>query len=475
MSSAPRLREWLALLPVLAGLYWLLGARGDGWLIFALLPGTLLIASGISALLWPGEGKVTQYMALGAVLGLLLMLPAMLFGHFGAALLAAAGSLASFVIAGRLALQSAPVSDGVPEPGSDFKTCAKAALDEALTGYFVAVAKIPEGAAAERMCEDAGRLEQVLRARGWLERPESFHQTPAAPDDAYLTAASGVGQHYERLRFSSGFVADPQLPGAAEWSAHGPNRDCAANVFRHAEPGRPWLLCIHGYRMGMPFLDLRLFPPQLYHDRYGLNLVMPILPLHGPRRIGRQSGDHFLDGDLLELLHAESQALWDLRRTIAWIRSQEADARIGVLGYSLGGYNAALLAAYEPSLEFAIAGIPVADFAATLWRHIPLPQREYFTSQGLDQARYRELLSVVSPIAVAAKLAPERLHIFAGSADRIVPPEQPLRLAAHWQRPIHWFPGAHLTFRGERAVVGCIDDAMTGAGWRLGAGAERSA
>ena len=66
----------------------------------------------------------------------------------------------------------------------------------------------------------------------------------------------------------------------------------------------------------MSFVRTSLFAPHILHDRYGLNLVLPVLPLHGPRRIGRQSGDHFLDGDLLDLLHAETQALWDLRRTI---------------------------------------------------------------------------------------------------------------------------------------------------------------
>ena len=467
MSAGPKYRDTSTLLAIVAGFFWLSAGSGTGWYLWATLPGLLLVASGVSVLLWPGDDKQTQYMAFGGAIGLLLFLPAAIGYQFGTALVAAALSLASFLLAGRLALQHAPEAPGAPVPGTDLKTYAKAALDEALVGYFVMLAKVPHGAAAERMCESAIRLEGVLQARGWLDNPAAFHQTPSAPDDARLSPARGVGRDYERLRFSSGFVPDAQLPGATEWLGHLPNRECSAHVFRHAEKGRPWLLCVHGYRMGTPFLDLRLFAPHILHERYGLNLVMPTLPLHGPRRIGRQSGDHFLDGDLLDLLHAESQALWDLRRTIAWIRAQEPDARIGVLGYSLGGYNTALLAAHQSGLDFAVAGIPVCDFASTLWRHVPLPQREYFMHQGLDEARYRRLLQVVSPTALPPKLPADRLHVFAGSADRVVPPAQPLRLASHWNRPIAWFPGAHLTFRGERPVVRCIEDAMTGAGWLL--------
>lgn len=475
MSGGPRHREWSALLPVFTGLIWLLSGPAGTLPFWGLLPGLLLVATGVSTLFWPGEDKITQYLSLGGLLGVLFSLPEMLFVSATTGLVAGLLSALSLLLGGRLALAAAAQAPGAPVPGSDWRTYAKAALDEALTGYFVAVAKVPEGAAADRMCADAGKLEQVLSARGWLSAPAGFHAVPTAPDDARLSAQRGVGLDYEQLRFSSGFLPDPQLPGAAEWSAHLRNRECQANVFRQTEAGRPWLLCIHGYRMGTPFLDLRLFPPKILFERYGLNLVMPTLPLHGPRRAGWQSGDLFLDGDLLDLLHAETQALWDLRRHVAWIRAQDPTARIGVLGYSLGGYNTALLAAHEPGLDFVVAGIPVCDFASTLWRHIPKPQRDYFERQGLDEARYRRLLEVVSPTALPPKLPQERLHIFAGAADRIVPPDQPLRLARHWDRPIHWFEGAHLTFRGERAVVRCIQDAMTGAGWVLRAAEKSSA
>ena len=167
-------------------------------------------------------------------------------------------------------------------------------------------------------------------------------------------------------------------------------------------------------------------------------------------------------------LHAEAQALWDLRRHIAWIRGQDPSARIGVLGYSLGGYNASLLAAHEPNLDFVVAGIPVADFVPLLWGHLPLPHRRYFAARGLDDARLHTLLHVVSPLACKPQLPPERLHLFAGSADRVVPPDQPLRLSRHWDRPVEWYPGGHLTFRGEPGVKRCIDNAVMSAGWSAG-------
>ncbi len=464
-TRAPRHYDLPSLVPVVAGLWWLLAAHGWGWLPWGLLPGVLLLASGVSMLLWHEVGKQTQYMALGALLGALFWLPAAWTGSAGGALIALLLSVASFLVAGRTALRYAPRAEGAPPPPMEARVFAKAALDEALTGYFVAMAKSPSGDLAERMCDEAAKLETVLRERGWLDNPASFHKAPPPPENVRQTAARAVGVDYQRLRYPSGFIPEPLLPGADRWVSHERNRECAAWMLRHDQPGRPWLLCIHGYRMGFPLADFRLFEPKQLHHKLGLNLLMPILPLHGPRRLGWQSGDYYLDGDLLELLHAETQALWDLRRAIAWIRTQDPAARIGVLGYSLGGYNASLLATHEPGLDFVVAGIAVADFVPLLWGHLPAPHRAYFEAHGLNDERLRTLLHVVSPLACAPQLPAERLHLFAGSADRVVPPDQPLRLAKHWGRPIEWYQGGHLTFRGEPGVERCIEAAVAGAGW----------
>lgn len=470
-TRAPRHYDLPSLIPICAGLWWLLAAHGLGWLLWGLLPGVLLLSSGVSMLLWHEVGKQTQYMAMGAVLGAVFWLPAAWTGSAGGGLIALLLSVASYLVAGRTALRYAEQAAGAPPPPMEAKVFAKAALDEALTGYFVAMAKSPSGDLAERMCDEVAKLERVLRERGWLDDPAGFHKAPPAPDSVRQTAARAVGFDYQRLRYPSGFIPEPSLPGADRWVSHERNRDCAAWMLRHDQPGRPWLLCIHGYRMGFPLADFRLFEPKTLHQQLGLNLLMPILPLHGPRRLGWQSGDYFLDGDLLELLHAETQALWDLRRAIAWIRTQDPAARIGVLGYSLGGYNASLLAAHEPGLDFVIAGIAVADFVPLLWGHLPVPHRRYLQAHGLDDARLRTLLHVVSPLALPPKLAAERLHLFAGSADRVVPPDQPLRLAQHWGRPIEWYQGGHLTFRGEPGVQRCIEGAIAGAGWTRGVAA----
>ncbi len=467
--TKPKQWEPLAAIPIVAGLFWLLAAGDGDWLLWGLLPGALMLMSGMALLLMPGDVRITEYMAGGAFLGLAVLLPVLIWGGVGDALLAGIAAAAAFLTSGHVALAREPSTDGAPPPEPGLLMDAKTALDEALLAYLAGTSRLPTADEIVRIGGDARRLEEVAGQRGWLEHPERLHAAPPAPERVYVQQARVYGWTYERVSYPSGFAPDPELPGADLWAQHQGNRQALGWVLRHPGPPRPWLVCVHGYRMGEAWLDFLLFPPRWLHERLGLNLFMPVLPLHGPRRVGLRSGDQYLDGNPLDLVHAQTQALWDLRRGLAWLRSQEDGARIGLLGYSLGGYNAALLAQYDERLDFVVAGIPPSDLGAALWRHLPPSHREYFAAHGLDLERYRRLLKPVSPLARAPKVDRDRLYLFGGTADRLVLPDQTLALSKHWQVPVQWYQGAHLTFRSETVVRSHIEAAMQRAGWPVSA------
>ncbi len=466
-APLPKQWEWLSLVPIIAGAYWLLAGDGAGWLIWAAIPGALLLSAGVALLLMPGEPRILGLMAGGGVLGLLAVPLAWIVADAGAAFYGALLSLASLLAAGRIGLQREALYSGAVAPemssGMDFK----AGVDEALLGYFVCTATVPSGAQAERMSEDALQLDATIREQGWDTDPQGLHPAPAAPAETFVERARLWGVDYEVLRFASDFSLPAEFRGAERWHGHELNRSCHVRLLRHPGPPRPWLLCLHGYRMGVPWLDLSLFSPAWLHHGLGLNLIQPVLPLHGPRRTGLRSGDQFLDGDLLDLLYAEMQTLWDLRRTLAWLRAQEPDVRVGALGFSLGGYNAALLATYERDLDFVLAAIPVIDFAAALWRFLPPAHLRYFAARGVDEDHYRRVLSVVSPLARPPLQARDRRHIIAAAADRIVLPSHPLALSEHWQVPVHWYQGTHLSVRRERVPRTVLRQALVGAKWTV--------
>jgi hypothetical protein len=463
-ETVPRSPE--AWVPLLTGIGWLAAGAGEGLvaLILCLVPGVLLVATGAGELLWSEDRRMLQFCALGGVAGVLLALPAAFALGFGTALVLALGSAGSFVAAGWLSLRIVPETEGVPAVRGGTPMAAKVALDEAILATMGVARSLPR---ADRIPRVRGEIEDALslfRARGWLEKPEGYHRAPLALDAPRVRARRFRGIDFEHLSFDSEYEPHAEEPGRERWLGYTKNRTAHAWVLRHPGPPRSWLLCIHGYQMGSPFTDLGAFDPRLYHRKLGLNMLLPVLPLHGERKFGRRSGDGFMGGNALDTIHAEAQAMWDIRRLISWIRSHEPTA-IGVLGLSLGGYNTALLASVESGLQCAIPGIPATSFERLLFEHSNPLRTQELLAGGITPERLFEVFRVVSPLVLEPKVAPLGRAIFGGVADRLVPPDQVRDLYEHWGRPpMAWYQGSHLTFMREPGVRDLIESTLRGSG-----------
>jgi hypothetical protein len=459
--------RWLreAWIPVIAGLLWLWCAASFGIVgfVFSLIPGCLLLSSGVSTLLYPGDLRIPQFTALGGLLGVPLAVPAIFIAGPLTGLALVLLSAASFVVAGTISLRQEPDTDEVPRPVPSTTLAAQVAMDDALLAHMALRLPVVTAAEQPRVRHEVHRARELFRDRGWLEHPADYHRTPPPLVDPVIRLARSHRIEFEHVQFDSGYEPDADEPGRDRWLARVVNRTAHAWVLRRKTGPGPWLICIHGYQMGFPLIDLPAFNAARFHYRYGINLAIPVLPLHGPRKAGRRSGDGFLSGDFLDTVHAEAQAMWDIRRLISWIRAQ-GGTPIGAHGLSLGGYNTALLASLEP-LACAIPGIPATDFTRLAWRHGAPLQIRYAEHQGLVHDEVGEVLSVISPLVLRPRVHKEGRYIFAGIADRLAPAEQARDLWRHWDHPrIVWYQGAHVTFRLHRAVNRMLMDALSGSG-----------
>ena len=448
---------WLLLA---AGIAWL-AAAGGSWigLLFAALPGSLLVASGVATLLALGEPRLRDFGALGGVLGVLFALPAVFaWGPgtgFGLALLSAG----AFVAVGALTARALPATEGVESPPRSLQLHAEIAIDQAVRGSMLSLIPFPSAAEHTRLARELAEAGEIWRERGWLEKPEGYHVAPPPAERVVATKQRTLGIDFEELRFESGYAPHDVEPGRERWLSHAPNRLAWAWLLRQREPSRPWLVCIHGYQMGTPAIDLSVFRAEQWQRR-GWNVVLPVLPLHGPRRLGAVSGTGMFGADFLGSAHALAQAIWDLRRLLGWIRAQGGE-QIACYGLSLGGYTAALLASLAPELGTVIAGIPAADFPRLVWQHAPLAERERIERAGLSRALAEPVMRPLSPLALSPLVAPERRFVFGAPDDQFVPADQVRDLIAHWGTPRHvWFPGAHITFRAHAGVQALVREAL---------------
>jgi hypothetical protein len=316
--------------------------------------------------------------------------------------------------------------------------------------------------AFERINREVSAALDFYGRKGWLDDPERFFAPPPPLTDVTVRQVKNFSRSHERIAFESGYRPHYGEPGRKRWLTYNANnRECAL-MLRHKEP-RPWLVCVHGAEMGRAQLDLLLFRAWHLHNDLGLNVVLPVLPMHGPRGRGLPTGAVFPGEDVMDNVHAAAQAVWDVRRLLSWIRAQEPGSPIGLNGISLGGYIASLVASLEDGLTCAILGVPVADLVALLGRHAGLDRNDprHHTVELAEP-----IGRMISPLSFAPRVPIRGRFIYAGIADQLVHPrEQVIRLWEHWGKPeIVWYRGGHTGFFNSRPVQRFVDAAITQSG-----------
>lgn len=335
---------------------------------------------------------------------------------------------------------------------------AHAFRDEVVLLGLKARRPISDTHAFERIDREVAAAVEFYGHRGWLEKPRGFFAAPPPLSDVTVRQVKRRKRPFQRIVFESEYTPYPGEPGRQRWLGYIANHREYALLLRHPEP-RPWLVCVHGTEMGRAPIDLRVFRAQQLHEDLGLNVVLPVLPMHGPRGRGLPKGAVFPGEDVLDDVHATAQAVWDIRRLLSWIRLQEPESPIGLNSLPLGGYIASLVASLENGLACAILGVPVADLVELLGRHSGL---------GADDPRRRTMRlaepigRMASPLSMTPLVPMRGRFIYAGVADQLVHPrEQVIRLWEHWGKPqIVWYPGGHVGFFRSRSVQRFVHDAL---------------
>ena len=359
----------------------------------------------------------------------------------------------------------------VPPLAPSAALIAEAILDRSFTLGTAIWAGTPDRGDMRRMRRDLAAALELYGARGWLEDPAAYHREPTAPRELRSTErATWEGSRRRRYRhqsFASGYQPHDGEPGGERWLAHPRNGTLHVQLLER-DPRAPWLVCVHGFGMGSPLVNLAGFGATHLHDRLGVNLAFPVLPLHGARGSARMSGGELLRPDYVQMVHLFANATHDVRSLIRWLRARGA-RRVGLYGISLGAYVASLVAALEDDLACIIAGIPAVDFPSLARDNESWVMRSERVHTERDWQLVRSVTQPVSPLALTPRLPRERRFIYAGIADRVVRPDQPSALWRHWERPeIHWFSGGHMLGMRKPSVAPFVARALASAGMRAG-------
>jgi len=332
---------------------------------------------------------------------------------------------------------------------------AEALLDGGFSLMVNMLVGVPESQLVRSGHRELLALRRFIERRGFLDAPHDYHVAPPELRAPQLTTRRTYGLRggidYEEMVFDSEYEPHPGEPGRERWLEREDNGSAVAYVMRHANEDRPWMVAVHGFGMGQPGVNMAGLSAKWMHEELGLNVLMPVLPLHGPRSSTRFSGGGLLQPEFSHVLHLFAQAVWDLRRTIGWIRSQ-SDAPIGLYGISLGAYTAALASGFIDDLACVVAGIPAVDFTSLARDNEPTAYQAFGEDLQTDWAVVQDVMHPVSPLSFQPTVPVDRRYIYAGVADRVARPDQARSLWRHWGRPeISWMSSGHVlaSLKGE--------------------------
>jgi uncharacterized protein len=202
---------------------------------------------------------------------------------------------------------------------------------------------------------------------------------------------------------------------------HGTERVPAAFLAPADSAPAPVVLLLHGFSSNKERMTQSVGRALLAR---GVASLAVDLPFHGERDGSRQELPY---RNPLALVNAWRTAVREARAAIEWVAAQPEvdDARIGVVGYSLGGFLALMTASEERQIR-----------VITLAAAGDLP----------DTTPYAALLRrAVDPLRAVRKLGGRPLLLVNGRRDTTTRPAQAERLFAFAEEPkqLVWYEGGH--------------------------------
>ncbi len=223
-----------------------------------------------------------------------------------------------------------------------------------------------------------------------------------------------------------------------EYRSHRDNQTALLRTLSLRIKGKPMAILVNGFSSGHHLME-RVAWPMREFDRLGIGVSLFALPFHGPR--GHAFPPEWPQQDTAFTIEGFRQAIWDLQIAIRAMRAAGA-SHVGVVGMSLGGYTASLLATVTSDVDFVLSYIPICSMPDVMNDNGLMPG-----SGGTQRALYegyREQLVPITPVCREPKVDPKRVSIISGAYDRLATVQHGQRLADHFGAELITFPGAHL-------------------------------
>ncbi|MFN2590827.1 MAG: alpha/beta hydrolase, partial [Actinomycetota bacterium] len=185
---------------------------------------------------------------------------------------------------------------------------AQVALDEAVLAVMRKPRTNVRDSDYEAVSAELAAAQVLYERHGWLDTPRGYHRDPEPLTDPRITRKWAAGVVHDGVAWPSEYEPYPDEPGRDRWLGYEANRTAYARVISCSEPDRPWLICIHGFGTGWPTADFYAFRVRRLARDLRLNVMLPVLPVHGARRASRLGGQELMSTQLQNFVLGMAQA-----------------------------------------------------------------------------------------------------------------------------------------------------------------------
>ncbi len=294
----------------------------------------------------------------------------------------------------------------------------------------------------------------------FVSEPASFYRGPdGIPDVQSAMLEETLKERTWALSFKSSY--QPLNPAfGPQYDSYFENHTAYARL--HEAKNRknaPVIINLHGWT-NKSFQDAERSQKGDAFADAGIDIITWAQPYHMQRTPGEClfSGEYYLSGDIPRTAEAVAQNVYDLRSLISWLIEQGHET-IGIIGRSLGGYMALMMAATEPRLDFVIALMPLGNLPRMLYQGkggLTAVIRKGFSAAGVSYQDVCRAWAPISPHSLKPVIPKERVLIAAGLGDAYVPRDSTLEVWEAWDHPnIVWYPGGHLSIMlpGNQRII----------------------
>lgn len=285
--------------------------------------------------------------------------------------------------------------------------------------------------------------------QGFVDDPKSFFSLPEKiPQKIEKTQRPYFDGVREVISWQSGYKAKNPLL-RYKYDSYIANRTAYLLRWTHQNHGAKTVVCLHGFMLGEPNQAEKMFKIKKLYEM-GLDVALFIAPFHWKRAPGgpRSANMAIQPDNVAMTCEFFGQTIYDLFSAHLILKNLGA-GKTGLIGASMGGYNAALFSCLADVHSFAAMMVPVINFSRPMGPDsISMP---YNVDKSMSD-RINKVWQLHSPLNFEPIIPKDKILIIASKGDGLCLFEYVEQLCKKWDGIRHCFmTGGHWLIFNPRA------------------------